>query len=116
MGEHFRSHADGRDRDGSCGKHHGRACKLKKVPEPSDEAEKDPVTLTTLTVGGISRGLDLEGIKEMTIGQLVDFCIEWNEINNPTEEKDEAKGRTRKDKNGKRIRTATQADWDAFWG
>lgn len=52
----------------------------------------------------------------MTIGQLVDFCIEWNEINCPTEEKDEAKGRTRKDKNGKRIRTATQADWDAFWG
>ena len=48
----------------------------------------------------------------MTIGQLVDFCIEWNEINNPKEED----GKTRKDKNGKRIRTATQTDWDAFWG
>ena len=51
----------------------------------------------------------------MMIGQLVDFCIELNEINNPTEEKEED-GKTRKDKNGKRIRTATQADWDAFWG
>jgi len=51
----------------------------------------------------------------MTIGQLVDFCIEWNEINNPTEEKDE-KGKARKDKNGKRVRNATQTDWDAFWG
>lgn len=39
----------------------------------------------------------------MEIGQLVDYCIEYNEANEPDKPKDT-------------IRDATQADWDAFWG
>lgn len=50
----------------------------------------------------------------MTIGQLVDFCVEWNEINNPEQQKNSEKVTKKKD--GSRVRTATQADWDAFWG
>ena len=44
----------------------------------------------------------------MTLGQVVDYCEAWNKRN--TKETD-ANGREKP-----RIREATQADWDAFWG
>ena len=49
----------------------------------------------------------------MTLGQFVDFCIEWNELQGFTDE-ERPNGITQDDK--PKIREATQADWDAFWG
>lgn len=44
----------------------------------------------------------------MTVGEIVDFCIEYNNMHSrETGKKREEKERSRK---------ATQADWDAFWG
>lgn len=52
----------------------------------------------------------MEGVKNMELGQAVDFCIEWNKVH-----KDEIE-----DQNGKETkhgtRKATQADWNAFLG
>ena len=43
----------------------------------------------------------------MTVGEIVDFCITYNEIHGLNEEDEEDKPK---------IRKATQSDWDAFWG
>ena len=52
----------------------------------------------------------MEDIRGMQLGQVVDYCIEYQ--NRQYEiEKQEA----REEKRGKR-RKATQADWDAFFG
>lgn len=45
-------------------------------------------------------------MRRMDIGQIVDFCIEFNEAHTAKDEKQEAPKR----------RKATQADWDAFFG
>lgn len=59
-------------------------------------------------VGATSRGMTLEGLNDMTLGQVVDYFIIWNEMNIPPEEKE------KKEQN--KTRKATQADWDAFFG
>ena len=50
-------------------------------------------------------------MQTMTLGQVVDFCIEYinrrTEVEKEIEEKKEPKVKTRK---------ATQDDWDRFWG
>ena len=53
-------------------------------------------------MAGIERGLSYEAMQDMTIGQVVDFCIEYNNRN--TEKKKPKK------------RKATQSDIDAFFG
>ena len=57
----------------------------------------------------MARGLDYSGIKQMELGHLVDFCIEWNKVNNPDENAKDTKPKKTK-------RKANQADWDAFLG
>lgn len=47
----------------------------------------------------------LSDVKDMELGQLIDFIIDYNE----KYEKAERSG-------GTKVRKATQADWDAFWG
>ena len=37
-------------------------------------------------VGAISRGLTLKDMDNLTIGQIVDYCIEYNNINGYTDE------------------------------
>lgn len=59
-----------------------------------------------ITIAAIDRGLDFEGMKEMEIGQIVDYCIQWNEIHDPDDTK----------KKRKNKRKANQADWDSFLG
>ena len=49
----------------------------------------------------------------MEIGQIVDYCIEWNRINEDDETDPKKK---KKSKARKRVRKAKQADWDAFLG
>lgn len=52
----------------------------------------------------------------MEMGQVVDFCVEWNRIHNPDEEdgSESKEGTKKKEKVIKRK--ATQADWDDFFG
>lgn len=45
-------------------------------------------------------------MRRMDIGQIVDYCIEFNEAHEIKDEKQKADTR----------RAATQADWDAFFG
>lgn len=56
-----------------------------------------------IILAGVERGLSYEAINKMTIGQVVDFCVEYNKRNSKEEEKPKA-------------RKATQADIDAFFG
>lgn len=56
-------------------------------------------------MAGIDRGLTMSDIQHMTIGEVVDYCIEYN--NRQAKAEKEEKRNSRK---------ATQADWDAFLG
>lgn len=64
-----------------------------------------------LIVAGTSRGLTVEDMRKMEIGEFVDFCIEWNEWNMPDD-----KGEKNKKEETPVKRKATQADWDALFG
>lgn len=56
-----------------------------------------------LLVGAVQRGLSMQDFTNLTIGQVVDYCIEYNN----------AQGIQAND-NTDIIRQATQADWDSF--
>lgn len=58
----------------------------------------------------MERGLTMTDIRRMQVGQLVDFCIEYNE-----REKKAQKAQERREK-GLDKRKASQADFDAFFG
>lgn len=57
-----------------------------------------------IILAGVERGLSYESIQKMTIGQAVDFCIEYNNRN-----KHEEKKRTDR-------RKATREDYRLFFG
>ena len=48
-----------------------------------------------IVMAGIERGLSYEAIEKMTIGQVVDFCIEYNNRNK--EHKTDRRKATRED-------------------
>lgn len=50
--------------------------------------------------GAITRGLNLKDFDNMTIGQIVDYCKTYNELNKSPEEKD--------------TKIASQKDFDKF--
>lgn len=52
--------------------------------------------------GAITRGLTLRDFDNMTIGQIVDYCKTYNDLNKLPEEKE------------KETRTASQKDFDRF--
>lgn len=52
----------------------------------------------------------MSDIRRMQIGQLVDFCIEYNERERKAQKAQEKKAK------GQSKRKATQADMDAFFG
>lgn len=58
----------------------------------------------------MDRGLTMADMRQMQIGQVVDFCIEYNE-----REKKAQKAQERREK-GLERRKASQADFDAFFG
>ncbi len=62
-----------------------------------------------VTIAGVDRGLTVDAIKEMELGQLVDYVTEYNRMHDY-----ETSGSKKEDKPKRRM--ATQADWDAFWG
>ena len=55
-----------------------------------------------ILVGARDRGLSLSGVKEIDIGAIVDYCIEYNDM------QDEKKQKSRR-------RKAAQADWDRLF-
>ena len=72
------------------------------------EDEKDEaVDLDTIVLAGIERGLSMADIKEMTIGQVVDYVIAYNDRVKEAEKEEKKKDKKRK---------ATQRDIDAFFG
>ena len=52
--------------------------------------------------GAITRGLTLRDFDSMTIGQIVDYCKTYNDLNKATEERD------------KETKIASQKDFDRF--
>lgn len=58
----------------------------------------------------MERGLGFEDVKKMQIGQVVDFCIDYNRRQERAEKQMEIQ-----EKRGKR-RKANQRDIDAFFG
>lgn len=70
--------------------------------------EKDEaVDIDTIVLAGIERGLSMADIKEMTIGQVVDYVIAYNDRMKEAEKEEKKKDKKRK---------ATQRDIDAFFG
>lgn len=57
-----------------------------------------------LIAGALNRGLTLKDFNELTIGQIVEYCITYNEVNNTDDE----------EKEETTIKKATQEDWDSF--
>ncbi len=57
----------------------------------------------------MERGLTITDMRRMTLGSVVDFCIDWNERHERAE-------RAAKQKPKPQRRRATQADIDAFFG
>lgn len=55
-----------------------------------------------IMMAGIERGLSYESIQKMTIGQVVDFCIEYNNRNKEEKKTDR--------------RQATREDYRLFFG
>ena len=56
--------------------------------------------------------MTIEDMKKMQIGQVVDFCIAYNERN----KKEEPEGSTPGRPKAKKFRLATQAEIDAYFG
>jgi len=63
-----------------------------------------------LIFAALERGLTMQDVKRMQIGQIVDFCIEYNERQKKAERQQK-----REEKRGRR-RKATQNDINAFFG
>ena len=66
--------------------------------------------MNDLIFAALERGLTMQDVKRMQIGQIVDFCIEYNNRQKRAErpqQREEIRGRRRK---------ATQNDINAFFG
>lgn len=63
-----------------------------------------------VTIAGVDRGLTTDAVKEMELGQLVDYVTEYNHMH------DYEESGTKPEKSKPKRRMATQADWDAFLG
>ena len=50
-----------------------------------------------IILAGVERGLSFDSIQKMTIGQVVDFCIEYNKRNKEEKKKTQTRKATRED-------------------
>lgn len=50
-----------------------------------------------IILAGVERGLSYESLQKMTIGQAVDFCIEYNNRNKQEQKKTDRRKATRED-------------------
>lgn len=76
------------------------------MAEGSDGQDDSAVTLDTVILAGLERGLTMTDLREMQLGQVVDFIIAHNKRLQEAELR----------KNKPRRRKATQADINAFFG
>lgn len=70
--------------------------------------ENEEITIDTILVAGLTRGLRMQDTEYMTLGMWVDYIIEWNEMHKDSGKIDK--------KTGEKVtsRRANQADFDAF--
>lgn len=87
------------------------ASDIKKLLEASERGRKseaeDELDLDRVLITGQSNGLTFDAMMNLTVGSIVDYCIE-NQNQRIRAEKE--------DKKGGRKRKATQAEYDAFFG
>ncbi|MEE3392003.1 MAG: hypothetical protein VZR28_12690 [Candidatus Cryptobacteroides sp.] len=70
--------------------------------------ENGEITIDTILVAGLTRGLRMQDTEYMTLGMWVDYIVEWNEMHKDSGKIDK--------KTGEKVtsRKANQADFDAF--
>ena len=70
--------------------------------------ENEEITIDTILVAGLTRGLRMQDTEYMTLGMWVDYIIEWNEMHKDAGKIDK--------KTGEKVtfRKANQADFDAL--
>ena len=75
------------------------------------EEEKDKTDIEQILATCVSNGLSVGEMKTMTLGQIVDYCIEC-----ANRRREAGLVSEKEDKPKETRRPATQADWDRFWG
>lgn len=68
------------------------------------------MTLDNIILAGLERGLTITEMRRMQLGQVVDFCIAYNE------RQEEAEKRQERAERRAGRRKATQNDINAFFG
>lgn len=74
-----------------------------------DKKQAEEIGLNTIILAGLERGLQMQDIKRMPLGRLVDFVIDYNKRQKEAEQKAE-----RRDKATKHYRLATKDEVDAL--
>ena len=105
----------GCDRSGSIQVGIQRDDQFKKLEkdERGDEKRssgKERIDLDTIILAGIERGLSMSDIRRMQIGQIVDYCISYNE------RQEQAEKQAKKEQKFGKKRKANQNDINAFFG
>ena len=88
---------------------------VKKLGEAGDDARKAEsssavITLDEIILAGLERGLTITEMRKMQLGQIVDFCISYNE------RQKEADKQQKKAEKAALKRKASQGDINAFFG
>lgn len=76
--------------------------------DKSRRSEAETIELDEIIQAGIERGLTMSDVRRMQIGQLVDFCITYNERQKRAEQQENGN-------KPKKVK-ATQAQIDAYFG
>lgn len=71
-------------------------------------AEKIEIELNTIIMAGMERGLTMQDIRNMSLGRVVDFVIDYNRRQKDAEEKAERKSKA------KHYRLASKNEVDAW--
>lgn len=91
-----------------------RAKKNNTETDGESESDGEPISLDRITIAAIDRGLTIDAIRSMELGQIVDYCLTWNEIHDESDD-DSARSKPSSKRKEVKKRKATQADWDAFF-
>ena len=91
---------------------------LKKLAEAGGNSEKSAdnpadeksITLDDVILAGLERGLTMSDIRNMQLGQVVDFCIAYNE------RQKEAERQAKKAEKRAKKRRANQNDINSYFG
>ena len=114
MGEAVRFFPSGYNRSGDIRNGSEGIRKLKKLEEAEESEKKSrddsAIELNTIILAGLERGLTMTDVRRMTIGQVVDFVVDYNKRQKAA---DRAQERAEK---RKIKRKGTQNDINAFFG